>query len=59
MNLEHRENMEQVLAAQPEPAAVLKPLESWLGKTDLVAIIMPAGVKQLTDLGRRAAAAEL
>ncbi|QDS99512.1 hypothetical protein [Adhaeretor mobilis] len=59
MNLEHRENMQQVLADEPGPVAALKPLASWIDGTDLLAIIMPEGVKQLTALGRQAMAAEI
>ena len=56
MNVEHRERLEQVLAAAPAAPPELKALEEWLATTDVAAGMTRSGVERLTALARRNAA---
>ena len=53
MNIEHRETLERLVARQPKPLSVLKPLQPWLATTDVAFTLMPAGADKLFDLGRQ------
>lgn len=53
MNVEHRDDLEKILAASPAPIAELAPLESWLATTDVSAGLTRSGVERLIALSRR------
>jgi hypothetical protein len=56
MNVEHREQLEKVLAATPAMPADLAPLSEWLASTDVAIGITRSGVERFTALARRQAA---
>ncbi len=53
MNVEHRETLELMIGLEPEPVAVLKPLEQWIADNDVTITLMPAGFKMLLALGQQ------
>jgi len=52
MNVEHRERFEKLLASEPKPLAAVAPLSDWLAKTDVAAVLMPAGVDIVAETGQ-------
>jgi hypothetical protein len=56
MNVEHRDQLQNVLASAPAVPAELAPLADWLATTDVSMGLTRSGVERLTALGRRRAA---
>nr|MBA3482949.1 hypothetical protein [Pirellulales bacterium] len=53
MNVEHRERLEALLTAEPNPLPALAPLADWLAKIDVAAVLTPRGVKLLAMMGQQ------
>lgn len=51
MNVEHRETMELLLAADPAPVADVEPLRTWLEGNVVAAVLLPTGADLLVKLG--------
>ena len=58
MNVEHRDRLEALLAAEPKQPAAIAPLQDWLSKTDAAAVIMPTGVDMLAEAGKQGLAGQ-
>ncbi|HEX6962217.1 MAG TPA: hypothetical protein VF175_10150, partial [Lacipirellula sp.] len=57
MNVEHRDELESLIAAEPSKnAAGVEPLREWLATTDVAVVLTPSGLKALADLGKSDAA---
>ena len=56
MNVEHRDQFENLLAATPAMPPELAPLADWLATTDISVGLTRSGVERLAALGRRQAA---
>jgi hypothetical protein len=52
MNVENRDRLESLVAAEPQAPAALAPLAKWLATTDVAAVLTPLGRKTLTELGK-------
>lgn len=58
MNVEHRDRLDALLAAEPKPAESVAPLEKWLATVDIAAVLTPSGVDMLTALGQQGLASQ-
>lgn len=56
MNVEHRDHLTKILAAEPAPPAELASLAKWLATTDVSAGLTRSGVERLVAFGRRSVA---
>jgi hypothetical protein len=52
MNVEHRTQLEQLLASTPRRPDALAPLADWLNRVDVAAVLTPNGVELLTAAGK-------
>ncbi len=58
MNVEHRERLESLLAAETKAIAALEPFSDWLAHVDVAAVLTPSGVDMLTAMGRQGIAGQ-
>ena len=52
MNVEHRDVLENILAATPRAVGSLEPLAKWIPRMDVALVLTPLGFKTLTAMGK-------
>lgn len=58
MNVEHRETLELLIGLEPEPVAILEPIEKWEADNDVTIVLMPEGVEMFLGVARQGIGAQ-